>query len=398
MSDTGKDIILDDIVKVEPKIQKRIAALDVSRGVAMIFIMALHFGLTWLDESSICVAAATQIIFEFMGPSMFVILSSISVVFTVKRKQETSSEKAIRMSIFMRGFTVMALGMVMNLTTLNIWGWSILMFIGFGQIFTYYAQKIDVKLRIAIGLSILLITEPVREFFWMYSDANLFNWVMNFIISSPVAQFTLLPWLSVCFLAPVIGEQFYKVLVEGTEEAYRKLFKNMMIVGVICVVVGILLGLELKRASGVYYEMYEYLELLKIWNHQNIAQVPGLQKFLLTGTTSGIFYHMGCDLLLIGGIFYLLDIKKKDNLFVDMLKYNGKASLNLFLIEYIFISLFHLSLSLFYWIFIALSFLGFLPFLLYIWEKYADSVGTPEWLFGLALGGGKKKPEQVINR
>jgi hypothetical protein len=291
------------------------------------------------------------------------------------------------------------LGVLMNLITSNVWGWSILMFIGFGQIFTYYAQKIEVKLRIAIGIGILLITEFVRETLWIYSETNLVHFVLNFIISSPVAQFTLLPWLSVCFLAPVVGEQFYKVLIEGTEEAYRKLFKNLMIAGLICVVVGILLGLELRSdISGVYYDMYPYLELLKIWNHQNIAQVPGFYKFLLTGTTSGMFYHIGCDLLFIGGIFYVLDIKNHDSRFIDMLKYYGKASLNLFLIEYVFISLFHNSLTLFYWLFILITFLGFLAFLLFLWEKYFNSIGTPEWLFGLALGGGKKKPEQVINR
>lgn len=392
MSDTENDIFLDDNIKVEPKLQKRIAALDVSRGVAMIFIIALHFGLTWLDEGSICVAAATQILLEFMGPSMFIILSSISVVFTVRRKQETSSERAIRMSIFMRGVTLIALGVVMNLTTLNVWGWSILMFIGFGQIITYYAQKIEAKLRIAIGIGILVISEPVREFIWLNSAAHPFWFVLNFIISSPVAQYTLLPWISICFLAPIIGEQFYKVLVERTEEAYRKLFKNLMIFGVICIVVGVVVGLELKSdTTGIYYQMYEYLELLKIWNHQDIAQVPGLQKFFINGTSSSILFHMGCDILLIGGIFYALDIKNYDNVFVDMLKYYGKASLNLFLIEYAFISLYSNSLTLFYWVFITINFIGFLAFLLYLWEKYANSVGTPEWLLGLALGGGKKK-------
>ena len=93
MSDKENSIDLDKNIIVESKVQRRIAALDVSRGVAMILIIALHFGLTWMDESSVCLAAVAQLIFEFMGPSMFLILSSISVVFTVKRKQETSSER-----------------------------------------------------------------------------------------------------------------------------------------------------------------------------------------------------------------------------------------------------------------------------------------------------------------
>ena len=397
MSDKENSIDLDKNIIVESKVQRRIAALDVSRGVAMILIIALHFGLTWMDESSVCLAAVAQLIFEFMGPSMFLILSSISVVFTVKRKQETSSERAIRMSIFMRGITVIFLGMLMNLATLNIWGWSILMFIGFGQIFTYYAQKIKVGPRIAIGLFILLISEPVRETLWLYKDENIIIAILDFIISSPVPQYTLLPWLSICFLAPVFGEKFYEVLVEGTEESYRKLYRLLMISGLVCVIFGILIGLELKSTTDVvYYEMYPYLELLDIWNHQNIAQVPGLPKFILNGTSSGIFYHMGCDLLLIGGIFYALDIKKKQNVFVDMLKFYGKASLNLFLIEYAFTTIFQQSLTLFYFVFVVVTFIGFLGYLMFLWEKYGNSKGTPEWLLGLAMGGGGNKRKEVI--
>ncbi len=124
MSDNENAIKIDKNINVETKVQKRIAALDVSRGVAMIFIIALHFGLCWLDENSVFLAAATQVVFEFMGPSMFVILSVISVVFTVKRKQEISSEKKIRMGIFIRGATVGGVGVLMNMMTGNFWGWK----------------------------------------------------------------------------------------------------------------------------------------------------------------------------------------------------------------------------------------------------------------------------------
>ena len=389
--DLEKDSIIESGVK------RRIAAIDVSRGVAMILIMALHFGLTWMDEGSVYLAAAAQILLEFMGPSMFIILSSISVIFTVKRKQERTSEKVIRLNIFARGFTVIILGSIMNLVTLNIWGWNILMFIGFGQIITYYAQKIKIRPRIVIGLVLLLVSEPIRETLWLYGNTNIITSILNLIISSPVPHYTLLPWLSVCFLVSVIGEKFYEVLNDGTEIAYRKLFRALMVSGTIFVIFGILIGFELKStANTVYYDMYPYLELLDIWNHQNFAQVPGLPKFLITATTPYIFYHLGMDLLFIGGIFYALDIKKLDNIFINMLKFYGKASLNLFLIEYIFVTIFQQSLTLVYFVFVVVTFIGFLGIFMYLWENLASSIGTPEWLLGLVFNARKKKEEKLI--
>jgi len=110
----------------------------------------------------------------------------------------------------------------------------------------------------------------------------------------------------------------------------------------------------------------------------------------LTATTPYIFYHLGMDLLFIGGVFYILDIKNIHNIFIKMLKFYGKASLNLFLIEYIFISLFRMSLTLVYFVFTVVTFIGFLGILMFLWEKYAFSIGTPEWLFGLVLRGNLK--------
>ncbi len=391
MSDKENIIALDKNIYIQSNIQRRIAALDVSRGVAMILIIALHFGLTWMDKGSVYLAGAAQILLEFMGPSMFIVLSSISVIFTVKRKQDNSSERAIRSNIFMRGLTVITLGVLMNLVTLNLWGWNILMLIGFGQIFTYYAQKISVKPRIVIGLIILIISEPLREALWLYKNTNVIFTILDLMISSPLPEYTLLPWLSICFLAPIIGEKFYEVLREGSEVAYRKLFQNLMISGAICVIFGIITGLQLKNTTDVvYYEMYPYLKLLDIWNYQDIAPVLGLPKFLLTATTPYIFYHLGMDLLFIGGVFYILDIKNIHNIFIKMLKFYGKASLNLFLIEYIFISLFRMSLTLVYFVFTVVTFIGFLGILMFLWEKYAFSIGTPEWLFGLVLRGNLK--------
>ena len=371
---------------------RRISSLDATRGLAMIFILLLHYALAWADHGSVFLAGAGQIFLEFLGPAMFIVLSTISVVFTTKRKQGTVPEKFIRNNIFLRGGMIILIAILYNLFSLKIWGWNILMLIGFSQIFTYYALKLKKIPRIIIGLIILFSSEFIRETIWINQDTNLFFALLNFIISSPAPEVTVLPRLSVCFLAPVFGEYIYEAMMEGTEVAYRKLFRLYMIWGFILVISGIFLGIELKNAlDPVYFAAYPYLDLVNFWNRQDIMYMWGIPKFLLTGTATNVLYHLGLDLITIAILFYLIDIKRKDNIFFSMLKFYGACSLTLFIIEYAFIPLFIRQSAAIYFLIYIWPFIGFLGILMFIWNNYWGGVGTLEWLMGMGMGAGKKK-------
>ncbi|MFX1383075.1 MAG: heparan-alpha-glucosaminide N-acetyltransferase domain-containing protein [Promethearchaeota archaeon] len=380
-----------DPIETKPR---RIDSLDVTRGVAMMFIILLHFCLAWLDKNVVFIAAAGQIFLEFLGPGMFIVLSTISVVFTTKSKQGKVPESVIRNSIYMRGLFIIIIGFLYNLFSLNIWGWNILMFIGFAQIFTYYALKLRKFPRIIIGLIILFSSEDIRDFFWTLQNINPFFWIVNFIISSPQPEVTLLPWLSVCFIAPVFGEYIYDTMIEGTDEKYKHLVKVFLMWGIILALMGIFIGLEQKYFTDDLYQFgsaYPYMDLLYKWNQQNIAPVTGLVKFLITGTYSNVLYTLGLDLITIAIIFYIIDIMQKDNIFVRMLKFYGKASLTLFLIEYIFIPLFLWRFSVLDFLTTVFPFIGFLGILTFIWYRYGKGgIGSLEWLVGYVLGSKKK--------
>ena len=74
-----------------------------------------------------------------------------------------------------------------------------------------------------------------------------------------------------------------------------------------------------------------------------------------------------------------------------MLKFYGKASLTLFLIEYFFIPLYVSNLSILDFLTLVFPFIGFLGILTFIWYKYGKGgIGSPEWLAGQALGKSKK--------
>lgn len=394
-NDVKEELILEDFFNSNKP--RRIESLDVTRGLSMILIILLHYALPWFHENSVFIAGVGQLLLEFFGPSMFIILSTITVVFNIKRKQETSSKNAIKKNTFMRAFMIIVIGFIYSMFSLHIWTWNILIFIGFGQIFTFYALKLEKLPRIIIGILILITSEFIREFFWVTQNDNVLCYIMNLLLSSPSPDITILPWLAVCFIAPVFGEMLYELWKKGTDDSYRELFKKFIMWGTILLFLGILFGLELKTStdsilntSVLYIEPYPYIELLNIWNMQGVAPVPAIPKFLITGTSANILFNLGMDLLTIALFFKIVDINKKKNLFLDMLKFYGSVSLTLFLIEYLFIPLYIRMLAVFPFFLLVFQFIGFLGILMFIWSRYYDQVGTPEWLVRIILKGKKK--------
>ena len=93
-----------------------------------------------------------------------------------------------------------------------------------------------------------------------------------------------------------------------------------------------------------------------------------------------MIYNLGAALLIIAIWFYIVDLKKKSNIFINMLKYYGKISLSLFLLHYIFITLFFKFLDFEFFIIVWLGYVGFWGFLMYLWNEFFDGKGSPEWL------------------
>ncbi len=394
--ETKAELIFDDSKEISDS--RRIESLDMARGLSMIFIIVLHYAIPWFHENSFFIAGIGQLLLEFFGPSMFIILSTLAVVFNIKRKEQSWSEKKIRNNTFMRALMIIVIGFIYSMFSLYIWAWNILIFIGFSQIFSYYALKLEKVPRIIIGIIILLASEFVREFFWVTQNDNVLCYIMNFLLSSQSPDITILPWLAVCFIVPVFGEMLYDLWNKGTADSYRDLFKKFMMWGFILIILGVFFGLELKtpldpvlNTSITYNEPYPYIELLDIWNMQKFAFVPALPKFLITGTSANILFNLGLDLIAIALLFKIVDINKKKNLLLDVLKFYGSVSLTLFLIEYLFIPLYVRMFSVFPFFLFVFPFAGFLGILMFIWSRYFGQVGTLEWLVGFVLKGKKKK-------
>ena len=385
---------------------QRIRSIDLVKGFAIIMIIIAHTAVAWLDSDWIYIYGIVSASLDILGPSLFVFLSALSVIFSIRRKKGRLPNKVIRNRIFSRGLTIIVMGLLFNVIGLNIvrpdipfplsiWGWNILVFIGFSQIFSYYAVKLKKIVRTIIGVIIILISPALREFLYLNKDADSIIWILHFIITSPTPEITLFPWLAVCFISSIFGEYLYDAMIKGTEISYKNLFRKFLIWGIILVVIGVVLGWQLQTPDTMVESEYPHLRLLVIMNRQNYYKFPGMPEFLIRSTIGNMFYNLGAALLIIAICFYLVDIKKKDNDFTSMLEYFGKISLSLFLIHFLFIPLFIGQFSIIFFPVICLAYIGFMGFLMYIWNEYGNGVGSPEWIMIQISRIGQKTGETV---
>jgi uncharacterized membrane protein len=387
---------------------RRIASIDFVKGIAIIFIILCHVSAAWFDSNWIFLHGIVYSFLDILGPSLFIFLSALSVIFSIKSKQGKLPDKVIRNQIFSRGLMIILIGIFINIMLLssellfpfNLWGWNIIMFIGFSQIFCYYAMKLKKIPRLIIGVIIIFSSEMIRDIIFYGKDSNPAYFALDYIINSPEATVTLLPWLSICFISTVFGEYLYETMIDASQEAYKHLFRVFIFWGLIFLIFGIFTGLEAVISGNgvdpgtINIKLYYHVYLLGISNQQAFTPFTGMWKFLIRGTFSNMWYNIGAGLLILAIGFYLVDIKRKSNIFTAFVQYYGKVSLNLFLVHYIFLPLYSGLFSIIYFPFVCLGYMGFLGFLFYFWNEYANGAGTPEWLMKQVMNIGKKKQKR----
>jgi uncharacterized membrane protein len=390
---------------------RRIGSIDFVKGVAIVMIMIAHTAGAWLVPSWIFLYGVVFSFLDILGPSLFVFLSALSVVFSIRRRKASTKEKVIRNRIFSRGLMICVIAIIFNIVSieftipgysfpLTIWGWNILMFIGASQIFSYYALKLSKVSRVIVGLVVIFTTDAIREFLYQGKEAgDLLITVLHYIIVSPSPMTPLLPWISICFISSVFGEYLYEAMMGGTKKDYKKLFRTFLYWGIILILSGMFLGRNSYIAGNEFIgatdfmigelplSEYPHIVLLETansptWIH-NITY-PGMWEFLIRGRAPNMVYNLGAALMLIALCFYLVDIKRKMNNFISMMNYYGKVSLSLFLLHFVFITIFRISnvgvLDFIAYVFVIFGYLGFWGFVMYIWNELYSGVGSPEWL------------------
>ena len=378
------------VLLMNDRIYTRIHSIDFLKGVAICIIILINTAEIWIDNESRYIYALIYLYLDVIGTSLFIFLYSLSVIFLWKKKMGSHPSKEIRNDILSRGFILILLGLVYNIIStsimsnlsfpLNIWGWNILIFIGFAQIISYYALKLSRGARWILGFLIFFASTPIRELLILYKNTSLIGMVLHFIFVSPNPQVTILPYVALCFFSTIFGERFLECLQLNAKECNLEIFRTLMIFGIIFLFIGIYYGYGSVTPEILNPEDYPMINLLQILKNQPNFIISGIPGYLIRGTAPNLLYGLGIALLILGIMFYFLDIRYIQNSLIKMFDLYGRASLSLLFIHCLGLLFFIQQLNVIVFFIVYFIYIGFLGILMYLWYKYAKGIGTLKWL------------------
>jgi len=123
------------------------------------------------DVESIYILTLTLAVLQIIGPMLYIFTVSFSISFTLNKKMGRIPERTNRNIVLIQGFFLISLGIVFNLITnssshfpQNLWGWNILVLLGFSQFISYYIFKLVRYARFVVGLSINFLLLALENF------------------------------------------------------------------------------------------------------------------------------------------------------------------------------------------------------------------------------------------
>ncbi len=371
----------------------KLKSIEIIKGLSILIILFSNAINYWLvfDVESIYIITFLLTILSIFGPMLYIFTVSFSISFTLNKKMGRIPERNNRNIVLTQGFFLISLGILFNLITnsishfpQNLWGWNILVFLGFSQFISYYIFKLVRWARFAIGLSIIIFTPGIREFLFIGKDLNPTLNIIYFIVVSPNPSFSLLPYASISVFSTVFGEFIYESITLNSSNANLHSTNSIFKYGSFLLVCGLLLpfidvGFII---TGENYDplTYPFIDAIPLLEAYPTTFISGIPTILYTGTPSYIFVSMGVALLVIGRKYYRKDILHKNNLKINIVSLFGKNSITLFFLQFIFLPLFYQKLPLLMFIPFLIAYIILLGFLLYLWQKYINSIPSFDWM------------------
>jgi len=300
-------------------------------------------------------------------------------------------ERTSRNLVLIQGFFMITLGIIFNSITnsssyfpQNLWGWNILVFLGFSHFISYYIFKLVRWARFVIALFIIFLTPGIRELLFIGKDLNPIIDIIYFVIISPSPNFSLLPYASIAIFSTVFGEFIYESIQLDSTTANLHSTNSIRKYGMVLLICGLLLPFIdigfIITADNFDPLMYPFIDAVPILKAFPTTFISGIPAFLYAGTPSNIFVSMGVALLLIGRIYYRKDILHKNRLKLSILSLFGKNSITLFFLQFIFLPLFYQKLPMLMFLPFTIAYIALLGFLLYLWQEHGNSIPSFDWM------------------
>ncbi len=388
--------------KIGDLLTVKLKSIEIVKGFSILIILfsnSINYWIVFGDELKEIYGFIITIL-EVIGPLLYIFVGSFSISFTLNKKMGTYHEKKNRNKILKQALFLILLGSLYNIILnpnsefpINLWGWNILVFLGFSQIICYLAYKLVRWARLVIGLSVILLTPGIRELLFIGKDTNLFIEVIHFMVVSPFPNYSLLPFASISFFSTVFSELIFESIALNSNKANLHSTQSIIKYSLVLLICGLLLpfmdiGLVVT-ADNFNPSMYPFLEAVPILTAHNVLYITGLPLFLLKGTPSNLFLSMGLALLIIAIFFYYSDILHKNGKICRILNIYGSHSITIFFVQFLFILILYQKIILLLFFPFIIIYIAILGVLFFLWQKNGNSILSLDWMMGKI--GGKTK-------
>ena len=377
----------------------KLKSIEIVKGFSVLIILvsnSMNYWLLFEDELKDVFGFIISLL-EIIGPSLYIFVVSFSISFTLNKKMGTYPEKSNRNRILKQALFLIFLGIIYNIlinpnSTLprNLWGWNILVFLGFSQIICYLAYKLVRWTRLVIGLLIIFLTPGIRELLFAVKDVNVIMETIHFIVVSPFPNYSLLPFASISFFSTVFGELIYESISLNSNTANLRSTQSVIkysLVFLFCASFLPFLNIGLVvTAENFDSSMYPFMEAVPILTAHDIMYIQGLPLFLLKGTPSNLFLLMGLALLIIAIFYYYLDVTYKNGPLCNILNLFGKHSITLFFLQFLFILILYQKVTILWFFPFLILYLAILGVLLLLWQKNGKSILSLDWIMDKISG------------
>ena len=376
-----------------PVSSDRIISIDVLKGIAILLVILAHMaGFNFVPEEK-WIFYLVYTFLDVFGPSMFVFLSCLGVVFSIKKKRGGLHDKKSRNAVFQRAAAIFVIGIIPNVVSnykfgiLSFWYWFILQLMAFCQIITYYALKIPKITRMILAfLIIFIITPDLFDNFTsnMYAAGIDYKMLGPAHLSNPYAlafwflfyppfMTPLLPWIAVPFIASIVGDSLVKAATSGTRETKINFIRSTLVDGLIFVLISI--------AFGGHLVTNDYgLGVLAGINTSPVVHLEGLPEFLVIHSSINLLYNLGMSMLILSLVFYIIEVRGIQGRVSNLLNFYGRFSLSLFFYHVIVGAFFPGMLTVPWLAIYVFSVYAFLYYFLKILIVRFEGIGTLEWV------------------
>ncbi|MHA1379116.1 MAG: heparan-alpha-glucosaminide N-acetyltransferase domain-containing protein [Candidatus Helarchaeota archaeon] len=261
----------------------RVYSIDILRGLAIFFMIFVHYGQSWLDLNSVIIFSPFFYIPSFIGGPIFLFVVGVSFAISAERRKNQDDFKK---HVFKRAFILICLQFLLNIIIFDfkqVWTYEVLILIGVSQIICYYfLERTDLEKIIFIIITMLLVPILKDIFHYQIEIFTLFNPIWDFGKFSRASffayPFCFFPYISYMILGMMVGNRLVRVRQNKQQEYV--FCKNLILFGIILILIGI--GFRIFNSPIV--DAYE----------------EGLHVFLTTGIV----------MIVLSGLYWLEDVKK----------------------------------------------------------------------------------------